>query len=110
MLYIASKVLIVIAITSRITLKGLRTHKRENSPLPPCRLDCNLLLTQRKGLTGGERFVKFEVFGCIMSSTARRQEDRGSHRAYGRATSPYNNESIKEKMLRVYGLANSVII
>ena len=38
-----------------------------------------------------------EVFGCIMSSTARRQGDRGSHQAYGRATSPYNNESSKEK-------------
>ena len=61
-------------------------------------------------MTGGERFVKFEVFGCIMSSTARRQGDRGSHRAYGRATSPYNNESSKEKMLRVCSLANSVII
>ena len=61
-------------------------------------------------MTGGEHFVKFEVFGCIMSSTARRQGDRGSHRAYGRATSPYNNESSKEKMLRVCSLANSVII
>ena len=32
MLYIASTELIVIAIASRITLKGLRTLKRENSP------------------------------------------------------------------------------
>ena len=32
MLYIASTELIVIAIASRITLKGLHTLKRENSP------------------------------------------------------------------------------